>query len=458
MEALNGAIYLPHQLEEMVRVCVIPTFRYSASLVPWTDTDLRGISDKFGITMKNAMKVNKGCANAVIQLPQAMGGWNTPNAEELYFRELWGVYQQCMTRDDAVKGMLAWELTELMKEYCTTTAKDLQEELLLHPKIQGLLLQLLRHRAKHSVWFESGHDCEQRMSITQFTRPLRRAMATEQLTLLEKRRQLPKEDTEPRNTLATQVRASQKQSTALRSVTAQLAARGIIMIGQLVASKGGRLFTDSTVPGRGTLHRANYNALATLITREVTNKTCRDLYTGTQTSLPSFFPPVEKDKANSASGSAVNWDLVQRRDGDHPPLPQHQDQHKANPLADRMQAVTQVLEDGLLVKCLFDQLLPDQNERVSVLDAEEAVLMIMMVTNHTTFTTDGENYWPGFPGTYKVRFDHYTRNHNHFTLQATMVDSPHKHEISHEIDGGFVLSGPLGVLSSLEQQLIGQAF
>ena len=54
VDCLRDAVYLPHQLEEMVRVCVVPLFRYSASLVPWTPGELAAISTKLAGAIKVA--------------------------------------------------------------------------------------------------------------------------------------------------------------------------------------------------------------------------------------------------------------------------------------------------------------------------------------------------------------------------------------------------------------------
>ena len=61
MEFLKDTLYLPTQVEEMVRVCVVPLFRYSAGLVPWTKTELATLTTKFGIAIKQAWKVTKQC-------------------------------------------------------------------------------------------------------------------------------------------------------------------------------------------------------------------------------------------------------------------------------------------------------------------------------------------------------------------------------------------------------------
>ena len=101
IDCLRDAVYLPHQLDEMVLVCVVPLFRYSTSIVPWTPGELASISTKLAGAIKVAWKVNKDCASAPIRLGKADAAWAAPSAEVLYAQELWSSYHQFhQHRDD----------------------------------------------------------------------------------------------------------------------------------------------------------------------------------------------------------------------------------------------------------------------------------------------------------------------------------------------------------------------
>ena len=47
ISALRGSPYLPHQLDQVVRACLFPIFRYGAALVNWTDHELDLITNKW---------------------------------------------------------------------------------------------------------------------------------------------------------------------------------------------------------------------------------------------------------------------------------------------------------------------------------------------------------------------------------------------------------------------------
>eukprot|EP00961_Rhodomonas_salina_P167344 2255053-Rhodomonas_salina.1 len=66
IDHLLGTIYCYGQVETMVRVCVIPLFSYSASLVPWTESELQSLSKQFGRAMKSSWKVSVQCRRAVL--------------------------------------------------------------------------------------------------------------------------------------------------------------------------------------------------------------------------------------------------------------------------------------------------------------------------------------------------------------------------------------------------------
>eukprot|EP00961_Rhodomonas_salina_P226487 3062276-Rhodomonas_salina.1 len=74
----------------MVRVCVVPLFRYSASLTPWTDSELQSLSSQFGRAMKTAWKVSIQCGRAVLTAGHEQGGWASPLAEAYQLQEQWG--------------------------------------------------------------------------------------------------------------------------------------------------------------------------------------------------------------------------------------------------------------------------------------------------------------------------------------------------------------------------------
>eukprot|EP00961_Rhodomonas_salina_P257518 3480089-Rhodomonas_salina.1 len=153
IEQLKDTIYRYGQVEAMVRICVVPLFRYSASLVHWTAGELQALSTQFGIAMKNAWKVSKQCGRAILVASAEAGGWAAPLAESFVMQEQWSLYNQSNNHRDAVARSVKWNLERLMKEHGCSTIKALQMELWLNRCDSTWVERLLSQAASLSIFF-----------------------------------------------------------------------------------------------------------------------------------------------------------------------------------------------------------------------------------------------------------------------------------------------------------------
>ena len=151
IDSLCDAVYLPTQLEEMARVCVVPLFRYSASLVTWTAGELAALSTKLAGAIKVAWKVNQGCSAAPVWLATADTGWGSPSAEVLYAQEMWSSYHQFHQHKDDLSRISAYDLEYLQLDMGADTLRELQEEILLKPAGTSFYERFLRHLASMGV-------------------------------------------------------------------------------------------------------------------------------------------------------------------------------------------------------------------------------------------------------------------------------------------------------------------
>eukprot|EP00961_Rhodomonas_salina_P021253 286163-Rhodomonas_salina.1 len=157
---LKDTIYHYGQVEAMVCICVVPLFRYSASLVHWTTGELQALSTQFGIAMKNVWKVSKQCGRAILVASAEAGGWVAPLAESFVMQEQWSLYNQSNNHQDAVARSVKWNLERLMKEHCCSTIKALQMELWLNQCDSTWVERLLSQAASLSIFFASELDAE----------------------------------------------------------------------------------------------------------------------------------------------------------------------------------------------------------------------------------------------------------------------------------------------------------
>eukprot|EP00961_Rhodomonas_salina_P239824 3239842-Rhodomonas_salina.1 len=57
MAVLHGSAYTYDQLDTVVRTCIVPLFRYSAAITPWTQAELSQLSMAFELAIKQALLV-----------------------------------------------------------------------------------------------------------------------------------------------------------------------------------------------------------------------------------------------------------------------------------------------------------------------------------------------------------------------------------------------------------------
>ena len=372
IDCLRDSVYLPTQLEEMVRVCIIPLFRYSASLVPWTPAELAVISTKFGVAMKVAWKVNKGCATAPIRLDKVRAGWACPSAQVLYVQELWASYHQFLQHPDELATMTKYETSRLLHTFGCSTLGDLQEEMLLHPRATTFQERLLLHLATMDVWLspsEAPDPAPELITLASATRFHRSLLhdatvaAKATLAILPRTPGQPSgETTHARKALAKCRSASAQFLLGLR----QLGNRNLTLVSQLVGSPSGGLIPLKVVPGGGALDRAAYAALLQQLDT-IPQPQRALMYRADQPTIKDFLP-IDPQLAPDPRkwNPAVRGPPGRRRKiSTNPPGLTH-----ALPSDDprfafeRLLVCTELSDDGNAVKCRFRQVLPPSTKKL----------------------------------------------------------------------------------------------
>ena len=141
ISALKGSPYLPHQLDRVVRACMLPIFRYGAALVDWTDRELDEITRIWANARRLAWKLAPGTPSALHTLGHDRGGGGIPHAKLLWAKEIWGLLQTCTAHEDALKKMTHWEWVQSPAWMGTwgdhATARELTRPI-LHRKVQDV--------------------------------------------------------------------------------------------------------------------------------------------------------------------------------------------------------------------------------------------------------------------------------------------------------------------------------
>eukprot|EP00286_Rhodomonas_abbreviata_P023231 CAMPEP_0181302192 /NCGR_PEP_ID=MMETSP1101-20121128/7842_1 /TAXON_ID=46948 /ORGANISM="Rhodomonas abbreviata, Strain Caron Lab Isolate" /LENGTH=566 /DNA_ID=CAMNT_0023407579 /DNA_START=31 /DNA_END=1729 /DNA_ORIENTATION=- len=438
MENLKDTLYLPTQTEEMVRMCVIPLFRYSAALVPWTGTELAELSTKFGMAVKNAWKVTKHCGKPVLTADTATGGWNAPLAESLIVQERWGLLQQSMAHDDDVKTLVEWRIKRMMNEMGTETVAELQAEL-ADGKRRGdsWLAHLLVDMHTLQMPLVSRLDAERGTPSLSSVTAERRGELNKDIASMS--------GIEPRSMdeiTRVALEGLRQERSDIRGILRQLRGRGISRIDQIVGNRSVLERVPAAVPdgerdseqgGAGTnvlRGAASYHKLLP------------------EAGGPGTSPEKEPQRSRLArwldgpeeADEREEEEIQVRGTGTEQP---YWDDRIAY---DRLNTIVARSGDGKLVKCRFGQVIADGEKKVEKKCLQEVAEV--MVRNRATITIeDMSKYWENETGSCKIRVDGYKRfrigeeKRKCFCYTGTIIDASNPEEIGARIDKGIPVWG-----------------
>ena len=102
------------QREAMVQLVVVSVFRYSAALVPWTTTELDGVSNEWRRAYRGVWNLPRGADSSLICLGRRDGGRGCPTAQSIWISETASLIGQCMR----VPGLVARLMIENLQRTC----------------------------------------------------------------------------------------------------------------------------------------------------------------------------------------------------------------------------------------------------------------------------------------------------------------------------------------------------
>ena len=109
IRALRGSVYSPRQLDQVVRSCIIPIFRYGAGLVDWTDTELDAMTAMWATAQRMAWKLAPGTPHCLHTLHRLDGGGGILHAKVIWAKEMTGLWSACRKFDDELRQIATWE-------------------------------------------------------------------------------------------------------------------------------------------------------------------------------------------------------------------------------------------------------------------------------------------------------------------------------------------------------------
>lgn len=107
--ALRNSPYTPRQLDQVVRACLLPIFRYGAGLVDWMEVELDSITVMWATARRLAWKLAPCTPHCLHTLSKAQSGGQLPHARLLWAKEMMGLLTACRTHDDELRRLAEWE-------------------------------------------------------------------------------------------------------------------------------------------------------------------------------------------------------------------------------------------------------------------------------------------------------------------------------------------------------------
>ena len=115
VEQLKYTCYTRSQKMMLFNMCVVPVFRYSAPLVPWTWAELRSIDKLWSRAVKYSLRLPLSFDLAPILLGSAYGGLGLEPAASYMLKEVQIHVKQCLAREDDVDAWLRHVTRETMR-------------------------------------------------------------------------------------------------------------------------------------------------------------------------------------------------------------------------------------------------------------------------------------------------------------------------------------------------------
>jgi len=107
----------------------ISTFRFTAALIEWSQSDLEGLRKIWVQAYKNAWHVPWSSANSLYTFPTAEGGNELPLPSDVLTQALLQHVDQCMRHEDVVKKLMLAQLAHTLTEWHCNSFTDFIDEM-----------------------------------------------------------------------------------------------------------------------------------------------------------------------------------------------------------------------------------------------------------------------------------------------------------------------------------------
>jgi hypothetical protein len=110
-DKLRHTCYTRSQIMMLANMCVVPLFRYSTAIVPWTEAEINEFDKIWARTMKWSLKLPQSFDMAPLQFPVQQGGGASHSTRKLIIDELQTHIRQCLRNEDEVFVLISKQAT-----------------------------------------------------------------------------------------------------------------------------------------------------------------------------------------------------------------------------------------------------------------------------------------------------------------------------------------------------------
>ena len=112
--------------ELAIKIGVVPVFRYSAGLIPWTKTELEQISQLWLTAFKHAWTFSPKLDGSPMSLDRDDGGRECPSASEEWTRAVLDLWEQCICLPSEISQIVTHHLEQVCLDHGCYALNQLQ--------------------------------------------------------------------------------------------------------------------------------------------------------------------------------------------------------------------------------------------------------------------------------------------------------------------------------------------
>ena len=259
LDALKqDTVLSPSEKELVIKIGIVTVFRYSSGLVPWTRTELEGITNMWIRGYKQAWTQSRSSDSSPMSLCRRDGGRECPSAIEVWTRDVLDLLDQCISLPGEIASIALYRLQDACQSWGCLTLDQLQRMLRIGGRADSIIELLLQRLDEQGLEVSSPWEPPAREE------QLIAAALWPRLWRVWKVKETWLGCTE----LSEDLRVEWDQARVCLSAIRRLGRAGLLTVSQLMHSGGGWLGRSALMPAGYRLSASEHTTLMQWLTTE----------------------------------------------------------------------------------------------------------------------------------------------------------------------------------------------